>query len=393
LRILTIPAFSGGDSHLIPLYVLDQRYFKRIDSLDNNFLIKKQKSQQFLEKRLKIVDIDYNLERQENINYLEIRKLLIQKELEAFQRVKPSLILEDNCFSSPLIAEKMNIRRISIHRTGFFRSIDKKLRNPKHCHSSEKGEGDKRAATIMDFISPANWTKTPRCDEDYLRNYLKAKTKIVPGIRSLEVLPDELTNDESYFFSGPLLVEDNPSEVLMAELNKFFSINGQRKKAFITTGLIDRTSIVDHIEYLLKRDYAVISTLKHKVTTDQQNSFFYNPFLPLNLICAKVDIFIHQCGNGIYHYPILNEKPSITVGTQCYDREDVALRLQELGVSKHIPHPEDNKDYLSLFAEAIEEFEKGSLTDFETLKKLKDEIYETMLSFDARKLIDFTLKN
>jgi len=245
----------------------------------------------------------------------------------------------------------------------------------------------------MDFISPANWTETPRCDEDYLRNYLKAKTKIVPGIRSLEVLPDELTNDESYFFSGPLLVEDNPSEILMGELNKFFSINAQRKKAFITTGLIDRTSIVDHIEYLLKRNYAVISTLKHEVSADQQKSFFYNPFLPLNLICSKVDIFIHQCGNGIYHYPILHEKPSITLGTQCYDREDVALRLQQLGVSKHIPHPEDNKDYLSFFAEAIEEFEKGSLTDFETLKKLKDEIYETMLSFDARKLIDFTLKN
>lgn len=393
MKLLTIPTVSGGDSHLIPVYVLHQRYFRRDSTLDNYFLLEKNKSLPFIQNNLKLVDLDYNFENAGELSYLEIRNILFQKELEAFKKIQPSIIIEDSCFSSPLIAEKMNVPRISFHRTGFFRSINERLRIRNHCHSFEKGEGDKRAATIMDFISPANWTGTPRCDEDYLRNYLKAKTKIVPGIRSIEVLPDELSNDESYFFSGPLLVEDNPSEVLMGELNKFFSINAQRKKAFITTGLIDRTSIVDHIEYLLKRNYAVISTLKHEVSADQQNSFFYNRFLPLNLICAKVDIFIHQCGNGIYHYPILNEKPSITVGTQCYDREDVALRLQQLGVSKHIPHPEDNKNYLSLFAEAIEEFEKGSLTDFETLKKLKDEIYETMLSFDARKLIDFTLKN
>lgn len=32
--------------------------------------------------------------------------------------------------------------------------------------------------------------------------------KIVPGIRSIELLPAHLQNDQTYVFSGPLLLED-----------------------------------------------------------------------------------------------------------------------------------------------------------------------------------------
>lgn len=391
MRILTIPAISGGESHLIPLFVLHQRYLRRIESIDNHFLLPKEKVGLFTQKNIKAVDVAYNIEGSQTSSYLEIGRALFDLEREAYNKIKPHIIIEDNCFGSPLIAERMGIPRISIHRTGFFRSIDPGLRIPNHCHSVEKGEGFKRAANVMDFLSRKNWTTSPSKEEDFLRNYLKAKTKLVPGIRSIEVLPLELRKDDSYFFCGPLLVEDSPSDELLRQLDSFFKANQHKRKAFITTGLIDKSSITSHIDYLLKRNYAVITTLKHDIKPGYSNSYIYNSFLPLNLICSKVDIFIHQCGNGIYHYPILNEKPSITLGTQCYDREDVALRLQQVGVSKHIPHPEDDKNYLELFATSIEQFENGTLTNFSVLTNLKREVYETMLGFNAQDMIDFTL--
>ena len=40
------------------------------------------------------------------------------------------------------------------------------------------------------------------------RTVLKANMKIVPGIRSIELLPAHLQNDQTYVFSGPLLLED-----------------------------------------------------------------------------------------------------------------------------------------------------------------------------------------
>jgi hypothetical protein len=39
MNVLTIPYIAGGDSHLIPLYVLHQRYIRRMGSINNYFLL------------------------------------------------------------------------------------------------------------------------------------------------------------------------------------------------------------------------------------------------------------------------------------------------------------------------------------------------------------------
>jgi hypothetical protein len=80
------------------------------------------------------------------------------------------------------------------------------------------------------------------------------------------------------------------------------------------------------------------------------------------------------------------------MGTQCYDREDVALRLEDLGVSGHIPHPDDNPNYWNIFLEMIDRFEKNTLIDFDMINKLKIEINETMSNFDMGKVIQYALK-
>src|SRR5690606_22196169 len=147
--------------------------------------------------------------------------------------------------------------------------------------------------------------------------------------------------------------------------------------------------IEELITILLGKDYALITTVKTPVPDDAVERVFVNKFLPLNLICSNVDLVIHQCGSGIYNYPILNNVASITIGTRCYDREDVALRLEELGISKHIPHPEDNPNYLEIFKQSIELFENNKLCDYKVMEKLRTEMYNTMLEFDITQVIDY----
>jgi hypothetical protein len=91
----------------------------------------------------------------------------------------------------------------------------------------------------------------------------------------------------------------------------------------------------------------------------------------------------------MYHYPIINRVPFLTLGTQCYDREDIALRLQELGVSGHIPHPDDNPNYWNVFLEMVNRFEKNTLTDYEMMDKLQVEINEAMSNFEMDKVIQY----
>ena len=396
INILTIPSVSGGASHQIPLYVLHQRYFRRFPSINNYFLLPKRNHEEYLKQGLQVLPIDNTLDVQNPSDVTPKHHLeLLKKETDAFQMVKPQIILEDGSFSTPLITEKNNIPRMSIQRTGFFRSLPKALRNKNHMHSMEKGEGTHKVADTSSFIyegqKPDLSIPANRTDKNFIANYLNAKTKLVPGIPLIEKLPDNIENPGSYFYTGPLNVEDNPSQELLKELNDYFEYNQKKKKVFITTGLIDKGNIAELIEYLLKNGYAVISTFPLTNNENYKDEYFYNRFLPLNHICSKADLIIHQCGSGMYHYPLLNQKPTLTIGTQCYDREDVALRLQELGVSKHIPSPKDDSNYMEIFKGHIEAFEKGNLCDFDRLKSIHDNIYETMLGFDMEKAIEHTL--
>ncbi len=327
---------SGGFSHLVPLFVLHQRYFKRMENVDSSFLLSGNLHKQYKQAGINVLPIDFSTM---NVSELltafgndkanfERHNQSVRKLNDAYSLFRPDIIVDSHEPLSTLIAEKNGIPRISISRTGFFRSIDKSLRNPAHIHSSEKldsgtkldssalleprGENSKRLRKLLQKTSFAE-------DVNYILDYLStAKTKLIPGIPSIELLSDNIDNKNSYFYTGPLLTEDNPSELLLKELNCFFDHHRNRKKVFITTGLIDRDDIDEMTDYLMEKGYAVISTRKQERIIDKER-FFYNPFLPLNYICSSVDLVIHQCGSGIYHYPILHQKPAITIGTQCYD--------------------------------------------------------------------------
>lgn len=184
---------------------------------------------------------------------------------------------------------------------------------------------------------------------------------------------------------------DKPSSSLSSRLDEFLNSNKQKPIVFITTGTIDQTPIENFIEFFIKRNYAVITTCNCEINETYKQEIFYNKLLPLHYICGISNLVIHQCGSGMYHYPIMNRIASLTIGTQCYDREDIALRLQELGVSGHIPHPNDNPDYWHIFVEMVDKFEKNTLTNFYMIDKLRTEINETMSNFKMEKVIEYAL--
>ncbi|MGH1387213.1 hypothetical protein [Kordia sp.] len=394
MNILTIPYFAGGLSHLIPLYVLHHKYLKNNTDVKNQFLVNNNVQNSLKMLSIDCVPMDYfGKEAKELVlsnDYSKIGEYIIEKEQEAYKKVKPKLVIEDNAFTSPLIAEKNNIPRISIQRTGIFRSIDKRDRNTNHVHSLQKG-GIIKKAKIPSNLYNSESSILNDTNADFSKQYAAPKAKIIPGIPSIECLPDDIENRDSYFYSGPLIVMDKPSRNLTERLSEFLSNNKKKPIVFITTGTVDKTLTENFIEFFLKRNYAVITTCNCEINEKYEQAVFYNKLLPLHYICSISNLVIHQCGSGMYHYPIMNRVPSLTISTQCYDREDIALRLQKLGISGHIPHPGDNANYWDIFIEMVEKFEKNTLVDFYTMDKLRTEIDETMSNFQMEKVIQYAL--
>ena len=397
MKALFVPYFNGGKSHQIPLYVLSQRYFKNVSTI-YAFLLPKYDHRSFASKGVNTLGVDFSEETDENITSYSKAVSLFNKTAQAITSFSPDFVIEDLSFMNGVIAQH-NIPTVSIQRTGMFRSIDPILRNPCHGHSMEKQVNNQfnccftAPSKTLEHLDIATSGAIVNAKELVRNQLLQAKVKLIPGIPSIEKLPDDVKQPESYFYTGPLTMKDNPTAPLSKQLASFFSYHNDRKIAFVTTGLIDRSEVFPIIQHLLEKDYAIITTVPYFPADNQQNQLFFNAFLPLNLVCSRVDLVIHHCGSGMYHYPLLHLKPTITIGTQCYDREDVALCLEQLGISKHTPSPYDDALYLEKFIQHVDTFEQNSLCNFDILNQLREEVINTMLGFNMQKVIEYTLND
>jgi hypothetical protein len=387
MNILSIPYISGGLSHFIPLYVLNDKLRK--ENLINNYFLTNKATQNFLmPKKIPFVPIDYSInpENFQNIDISKINNYVFEMEKSAINFIKPLVIIEDIPYNTLF----HDIPKISITRTGNFRSIELNLRNNNHTHSIQKGLEsfyDKHSQIPISNHLPSIYdTGTQLIEMQSM-----SKVKIIPGISSIECLPKNINDKESYFYSGPLLVRDRPSIDLSKRLSDFLSYNKNKKIVFITTGTVDLLPTDEFIEYFIKKNYVVITTCNSEINVKYNKTIFYKHLLPINFICSISSLVIHQCGSGMYHYPIMNKVPSMTIGTQCYDREDVALRLEELGVSGHIPHPEDNPEYWNIFLKLMEKFENNNLINYDMLDKLNEEINLTMANFNMEDVIQYAI--
>ena len=63
MNILLLPTISGGLSHLIPLFVLHQRYFKRMESVNSAFLLSEKLHEQPRRMGIGVLPIDFDIDR------------------------------------------------------------------------------------------------------------------------------------------------------------------------------------------------------------------------------------------------------------------------------------------------------------------------------------------
>jgi len=283
--------------------------------------------------------------------------------------------------------------RVAIQRTGMFPGAFPRQKNKRYNFDT--------IISVDKYKNYANRIGLPEIK--HYTDIFAAEMKIVPGIKTIEVLPDLLQSDPTYVFCGPLITNDyflgvdsspveknGPGKSEGYELlESFFYNNKNRFKVLFTYGTFASPNhpIFKAIKYLIDNNVAVVASIKiPELEGSHRDLFFCAKYLPMNYVCANVDLMIHHCGSGTYQYQIIHQLPSITIGTNFQDREDVAIRLEELGVNCHLPSPDDCENFLLLFEEIFEKFVEPSSSIYQTAKnklvELKEETDQTCAAFD-----------
>src|SRR6266545_3972611 len=378
MRLLFVPKRLGL-SHLIPLLSLNAKLTDA--SIKRAFLAPYKHHAHLRAMGIDVLNIDH-----------ERTERGLRNEIAAFQQFRPDMVIDDCCFTTGIAAGIMGIPRITIQRTGMFPGMMPKSLSSKYPPSI--GVGPENFHNLN--LNPEQ--------REILASYVEAKVKIVPGIRTIEVLPSDLKNNLTYHFSGPLLMGDSDLQIfgrqdlkgsnaidigLDESLGRFFEANKKRKIIYITFGLIAKPGglVIDAVRYLLDNDMAVVSSLKAPdLDKKQEERYYFSNFLPMHYVCSHADLMIHHGGCATYHYPIIHNVPMITVGTVSSDREGVSLRLQELGASIHLPAPAECEEFPQKFAAAIRRYFGDSGVFMEKrkqkLRELKMEIDQTCALFN-----------
>jgi UDP:flavonoid glycosyltransferase YjiC (YdhE family) len=308
-----------------------------------------------------------------NIDHDELKTQMI-----AHAQFKPDVVVDDLSFTTAFARQVKPFPRVTIQRTGSFPG--EMTPAPDREHSAAP------ALKSLPDLSRLGLAKPTR-----ISDLVTAEAVIVPGIRSVEVLPPHLHGDPRYFFSGPLVIDDSHP----AEVEAFLARHAAAQIVLFTFGTIARAS--PHIEALivrlLEQGRAVISTVAVAgVAGDRSAAFFHGEFLPLQRICARAALMIHHCGSGTSQYPVLFNLPSITLSTGCHDREDVALRLQSLGASRHLDRTVGQAGYDTRFDEAVQTYldptSQALRSARAVLSRLKQEAQLTAAAFDFPRVLE-----
>ncbi len=373
MRALFIPHPLGGISHLIPLVSLFRQLGGKVESAF--FLSEPMKQQQGA-----LLKAAFGLHiLRSTHNYT------ISSELAAYSEFGPSIIVDDTDLVTAYARQIQPLPRVTILRTGVFPNMPPK--NLQHEHSMGHTVDQMPSVASYGFKTYGNF-----------RDFFEAEARIIPGIRSVEIVDETLKNDPASHFSGPLLLED--MDVLPRQpLEQFLRRNGDRKRVYLTYGVTQRrdtpVAVLEGIRTMLRNGIAVVSNVeagRAALLAEFPVTYFNAPYLPMHYVCANVDVVFHHCGSGAYHYPLLHNRFSVTLGTRKYDRDDVALELERLGVAKHIPSPLENPDFLQAFCACVDRYVIHA--DYDRagvqakLRSLQEEIRRTQAEFDFAQVLE-----
>ena len=376
MKVLFVPMLGGWLSHLLPLMALNKILANT--SIETAFLVPREQHAMLRERGVPILDIDHNG---------------FRTEIPAYKKYAPDVVMDDASLSTGAATLFTGVPRVAIHRTGMFPGDVP--RNPKHGHSMHLSPAElkKGWAALAHLGLPA-----PKVLSDLFR----APYKIVPGIPSIEILPAALQNDPSYFFAGPLVMDDYlvgnisgkygfsfDNSKNLAPLQEFFERHRDRNRVYVTFGTVARPTqeVRDCLQFLMDKGIAVVSNIKlDNLSEAHQALHYYAAYLPMHYVCENVDVMVHHCGCGTYQYPVIHEVPQIIIGTQCFDRDDVGMRLEDLGTSVYLPGPQENENFVSDFKRTIEQFfaDSGRLIKEKkaNLAALNQEVERTVKDFN-----------
>lgn len=362
--------------HLIPLIALESML--AAGRHETAFLVPHAFHKTLESNHKNVLDIDFQIEHS------------FRNEMLACGHFCPDVVVDDFSFTALLTTKLSNRPRVTIRRTGVFPGSATPNNTYRHSMHSKIGpEFDfgtfyRDSEAFCGVPAPKN-----------LADICAADMNIVPGIRSVEVLPAALCDDPTYVFAGALIVPDFVvSSGPIDDLRAFFENNQRRPVVFLTLGSVlePSQSIRDMIGHMLDRGVAVISNvILFDVRPFRNEMFFHAPFLPMHTVCSKVDLMVHHCGSGTYQYAIKHKLPSICLGSQCYDRDDVARRLEELGVAKYIPVDEASEvaeTFRELFDDCVNTTSHWYRTSKRSLDLLKDESDRTAAAFNFEAVLE-----
>ena len=270
-----------------------------------------------------------------------------RQELAAQRLFRPDVVVDDLSATALMSTRIAKTPRVTVRRTGLFPGDEScsDLNVPmfnelyKHCEA------------VCGLPAPRN-----------LVEMCAAQMNIVAGIATVEVLSPEVARDPSYVFAGPLIVSDAISAAIVRTargvsvdhdaVGRFLDAHEQRDLVYLTRGsVMEATDTMRQIiRDLLDAGFPVVSNvLVADLPPALRPLFFHARFLPMHAVCARAWLMIHHCGSGTYQYQLAHAVPGICLGSGRQVRDDVAMRLQELGVARYVPHAEATAQAVATF--------------------------------------------
>jgi UDP:flavonoid glycosyltransferase YjiC (YdhE family) len=201
------------------------------------------------------------------------------------------------------------------------------------------------------------------------RDLCRAEIIVVPSIPEIDPLPEGVRDhypESTFVYTGPLLLPiGGPTPAALKEWIASSQRNGS-PVILVTLGTAWETNMYTVLADSLERsEFAVVMVVPDEVERlrlEQRNGSRFQAIglTDLRDLAQRVDVVVHHCGHGTLHTVLLAGKPSLTLPSGQYDREDNALRLQDLGCGRHLDH-----EYFSngLDAHALSAAAESVLTD------------------------------
>lgn len=334
VKVLFVP--HPMPSHLMPLMAL-ARTVRHDRDIECAFL---------LPQRL------HNLAKRTGVALLDIDRQLgsLNSEMKAVSKFRPTVVVDDLSPTTVFLSRLLRLPRISIVRKGLFPGDRDFAHYPHSSGCDESFEKLKQA----DLPTQGLW------DPAQLTDMYLGDVNLIPSCPAIEDLPGPLRGDPRYRYTGPLLLDDGEigDQAIADRVSRFLDAQSREKIVYFTIGLATPTVLKEAgptiIRTLLDLGATVVSNVDAGTLPPAvAQRFFCAPFLPMNQICSRTALMIHQCGSATYAYQLLHGCPGIILGSKARDRDAVASRLAQLGAATYFPAEDLERGDLAKFYQCV----------------------------------------